>query len=303
MHNDQRDPQYDNQQQNGQQTDLLNQQLPQTTVAKALSAVPESAQIVIAAHHLEQKVKTASAELTILHQLNLQIRAGEQVTITGRSGSGKSTLLGLLAGLDHATQGEIFLCGQPLHRLNEDERARVRLQYVGFVFQSFQLLNHLTALDNVMLPLTLSKSVSPKQARLRSQQLLEQVGLADRMMQTPRVLSGGEQQRVAIARALISEPQVIFADEPTGNLDGHTATAIEDLLFDLNRQRGTTLVLVTHDLALAARCNRQLHLQDGRFQSEDGQLDLQAAQFATLNTTSTKAASNNANVSQPARGV
>ncbi|WP_227518299.1 ABC transporter ATP-binding protein [Alkanindiges hydrocarboniclasticus] len=219
------------------------------------------------AEQLEQKVKTASSEMTILHQLDLQIMAGEQVAITGRSGSGKSTLLGLLAGLDQATAGRIFLCGQALHQLNEDERARVRLHYVGFVFQSFQLLNHLSALDNVMLPLTLSKTVSPRQARLRSQELLERVGLQDRMLQTPRVLSGGEQQRVAIARALVTEPQVIFADEPTGNLDGHTARAIEDLLFNLNRERGTTLVLVTHDLELASRCNRQLHLQDGHFQA------------------------------------
>lgn len=218
------------------------------------------------AEQLEQTVKTAHSEITILHQLNLQIMPGEQVAITGRSGSGKSTLLGLLAGLDQATEGRIFLCGQPLHALNEDDRARVRLQYVGFVFQSFQLLNHLSALDNVMLPLTLSKTVAPRQARLRAQELLERVGLQDRMLQTPRVLSGGEQQRVAIARALVTEPQVIFADEPTGNLDGHTARAIEDLLFNLNQERGTTLVLVTHDLELASRCNRQLYLQHGHFQ-------------------------------------
>ena len=228
----------------------------------------QSTQAIIVAQQLEQKVKTGANELTILHQLDLEILAGEQVAITGRSGSGKSTLLGLLAGLDSATQGKIFLCGQPLHELNEDERAKVRLHYVGFVFQSFQLLNHLSALDNVMLPLTLSKTVSPRQARLRSQALLERVGLKDRMLQTPRVLSGGEQQRVAIARALVTEPKVIFADEPTGNLDSQTAHAVEDLLFDLNRERGTTLVVVTHDLALASRCGRQLHLQDGHFQMQ-----------------------------------
>ncbi|RYY79163.1 MAG: ABC transporter ATP-binding protein [Moraxellaceae bacterium] len=251
----------------GQQPLKQNQSAP--TVAENLTANhAELSQPIIMAAQLEQTVKTATNNITILHQLDLSIRAGEQVAITGRSGSGKSTLLGLLAGLDQATQGQVFLCGQPLHQLNEDERARVRLHYVGFVFQSFQLLDHLSALDNVMLPLTLSKTVSPRQARLRSQQLLERVGLQDRMLQTPRVLSGGEQQRVAIARALVTEPQVVFADEPTGNLDGHTARAIEDLLFNLNRERGTTLVLVTHDLALASRCNRQLHLQDGRFREE-----------------------------------
>lgn len=251
----------------GQQPLKQNQSAP--TVAENLTANQAGqSQPIIMAEQLEQTVKTATHDMTILHQLDLNIRAGEQVAITGRSGSGKSTLLGLLAGLDQATQGQVFLCGQPLHQLNEDERARVRLHYVGFVFQSFQLLGHLSALDNVMLPLTLSKTVSPRQARMRSQQLLERVGLHDRMLQTPRVLSGGEQQRVAIARALVTEPQVIFADEPTGNLDGHTARAIEDLLFHLNQEQGTTLVLVTHDLELASRCGRQLHLQDGRFQPE-----------------------------------
>lgn len=249
----------------------LNQDQSQGELASAVikpHRKDQSTQAIIVAQQLEQKVKTGTNELTILHQLDLEILAGEQVAITGRSGSGKSTLLGLLAGLDSATQGKIFLCGQPLHTLNEDERAKVRLHYVGFVFQSFQLLNHLSALDNVMLPLTLSKTVSPRQARLRSQALLERVGLKDRMLQTPRVLSGGEQQRVAIARALVTEPKVIFADEPTGNLDSQTARDIEDLLFDLNREHGTTLVVVTHDLALASRCGRQLHLQDGHFQLE-----------------------------------
>jgi putative ABC transport system ATP-binding protein len=247
--------------------DTLNQNQPTQTVAEDLTPLQASMSAgIIIAEQLEQKVKTVTHEMTILQQLNLNIMAGEQVAITGRSGSGKSTLLGLLAGLDQASQGRIFLCGNPLHELNEDERARVRLNHVGFVFQSFQLLNHLSALDNVMLPLTLSKTVLPRQARLRSQELLERVGLQDRMLQTPRVLSGGEQQRVAIARALVTEPQVIFADEPTGNLDGHTARAIEDLLFNLNRERGTTLVLVTHDLELASRCNRQLYLQDGCLQ-------------------------------------
>lgn len=224
---------------------------------------------IISTVQLEQKVMTPSGELTILHPVDLSFNAGEQIAITGRSGSGKSTLLGLLAGLDRASHGQVFLCGQPLHDLNEDQRAAIRLANVGFVFQSFQLLNHLSALDNVMLPLTLSKSITHQQAKARSEELLQRVGLAKKMKQTPRVLSGGEQQRVAIARALVSQPQVIFADEPTGNLDGHTAHAIEDLLFELNREQGTTLVLVTHDLKLAARCARQLHLEDGRLKVED----------------------------------
>lgn len=264
---DQNNPQQTNSHQtNSQQTNTLQHQSGST--ANQFNQNDTQAEAIIVAQQLEQTVKTGANELTILHQLDLQILTGEQVAITGRSGSGKSTLLGLLAGLDHATKGKIVLCGQPLHALNEDERAKVRLNYVGFVFQSFQLLNHLSALDNVMLPLTLSKAVSPRQARQRSQELLVRVGLQDRMLQTPRVLSGGEQQRVAIARALVTEPNVIFADEPTGNLDGQTARAIEDLLFDLNRERGTTLVVVTHDLELASRCGRQLHLQDGHFQVE-----------------------------------
>lgn len=219
---------------------------------------------VIAARQLSQTVQTPAGELTILHPLDFTVQAGEQLAITGRSGSGKSTLLGLLAGLDRASAGQVFLCGKALHDLDEDQRAAVRLAHIGFVFQSFQLLNHLSALDNVLLPLTLNKRVSYGQAKLRAEELLARVGLEKHMKQTPRVLSGGEQQRVAIARALVTQPQVIFADEPTGNLDGQTAHAIEDLLFDLNREQGTTLVLVTHDLKLASRCGRQLHLEDGR---------------------------------------
>lgn len=232
----------------------------QETVANRLFS--ESA--VIAARQLSQTVPTPAGELTILHPLDFAVQSGEQLAITGRSGSGKSTLLGLLAGLDRASAGQVFLCGNALHDLDEDQRAAVRLANIGFVFQSFQLLNHLSALDNVMLPLTLSKAVSYAQAKARAEELLARVGLQTHMKQTPRVLSGGEQQRVAIARALVTQPKVIFADEPTGNLDGQTAHAIEDLLFDLNREQGTTLVLVTHDLKLAGRCGRQLHLEDGR---------------------------------------
>jgi putative ABC transport system ATP-binding protein len=238
---------------------LLNQKNSEGSVENHL----DSRGFILKASQLSQKVQTPHGEMTILHALNIEIKQGEKIAIVGRSGSGKSTLLGLLAGLDRASHGQVFLCGQPLHALNEDERAAVRLNNVGFVFQSFQLLNHLSALDNVLLPLTLNKTVSMSEAKTRSSALLQRVGLSERLQQTPRVLSGGEQQRVAIARALVSQPKVIFADEPTGNLDGHTAKAIEDLLFELNREQGTTLILVTHDQKLAARCDRQLYLDDG----------------------------------------
>lgn len=248
---------------------LNEHQLKQNDGLKTVEKRSHSKDIVLSARQLEQIVETPNVGgqdqlLTILHALDLEVIHGEQLAITGRSGSGKSTLLGLLAGLDRASRGEIYLCGQPLHLLNEDERAKVRLQHVGFVFQSFQLLNHLTALENVLLPLTLSKTVSPKQAKTRSLELLERVGLSHRLQQTPKVLSGGEQQRVAIARALVTQPEIIFADEPTGNLDGHTASDIEDLLFNINQENGTTLILVTHDQNLAKRCNRQVLLKDGR---------------------------------------
>jgi putative ABC transport system ATP-binding protein len=213
---------------------------------------------------LGQSVQTDTGLWPILQDIHLEIAQGEHVAITGRSGSGKSTLLGLLAGLDRATTGEVWLCGQPLHDLDEDARAAIRLAHVGFVFQSFQLLPHLTALENVMLPLTLGRGVRRAQADQQAREMLAQVGLAARINQTPRVLSGGEQQRVAIARALVHRPDVVFADEPTGNLDGQTAQAIEALLFGLNREHGTTLVLVTHDAALAGRCGRRVHLADGR---------------------------------------
>jgi len=225
-----------------------------------------SVSTILQVEHLSQQVQTPVGTLSILHDLNFSIAQGEQVAITGRSGSGKSTLLGLLAGLDRATQGELWLCGQSLHQMNEDERAKVRRDLVGFVFQSFQLLPHLSALDNVLLPLTIAGGVDRAQATARAKALLERVGLAARMAQTPRVLSGGEQQRVAIARALVHRPQVVFADEPTGNLDEHTATQIEDLLFEINREQGTTLVVVTHDNDLAARCARHVHLHDGQLQ-------------------------------------
>lgn len=199
--------------------------------------------------------------LTILKNISLELHQSNTLAIIGRSGSGKSTLLGLLAGLDSPSSGNIVLAGHHLEQLNEDERAQVRAQHVGFVFQSFQLLNSLTALENVMLPLELKQA---PQARFKAQQLLERVGLSHRLTHYPNQLSGGEQQRVAIARAFAAKPTILFADEPTGNLDHATGNVITELLFQLNQEAGTTLVLVTHDPQLAARCQQQLSLEAGQ---------------------------------------
>jgi putative ABC transport system ATP-binding protein len=196
----------------------------------------------------------------ILKALNLTINAGEQLAIIGSSGSGKSTLLSLLAGLEVPTQGSVQINGKPFSVLDEDGRAAVRSQTMGFVFQSFQLLPSLTALENVMLPLQLKNH---PQAKALSLNALERVGLGARVQHYPKQLSGGEQQRVAIARAFVTEPAILFADEPTGNLDHATGQMIIDLLFEMNLQKGTTLVLVTHDSQLAKRCHRQLKLVDG----------------------------------------
>lgn len=220
-------------------------------------------QVIISAQQLTQKIKFAQKELSIFENLNFEIYAGEQIAITGRSGSGKSTLLGILATLDQASSGKLMICGEAIAELSEEQRAFVRLKHIGFVFQSFQLLPHLTALENVMLPLRLQKNFNFAIAEKKALALLKKVGLERQAMQTPKVLSGGEQQRVAIARALISDPQIIFADEPTGNLDIHTAKDIEQLLFQLNREFGTTLVLVTHDPKLAEQCQRHFELIDG----------------------------------------
>ena len=220
-------------------------------------------QVIISAQQLTQKIKIAEKELCIFENLNFEIYSGEQIAITGRSGSGKSTLLGILATLDQATSGALSVCGASIAELNEEQRALVRLQHIGFVFQSFQLLPHLTALDNVMMPLRLQKNFNFALAEQRALDLLKKVGLERQAMQTPKVLSGGEQQRVAIARALISEPKIIFADEPTGNLDMQTAQEIEQLLFQLNQEFGTTLILVTHDAELAKQCQRHFELFDG----------------------------------------
>ncbi|HQT00550.1 MAG: ABC transporter [Hydrogenophilales bacterium 16-64-46] len=226
---------------------------------------PDSARFpIVQARALSQRVPTADGELVILSDVTLEVKAGDTLAITGASGSGKSTLLGLLAGLDLASSGDIHLLGQRLADLDEDARARLRAGRVGFVFQSFQLLPALTALENVLLPLELAGRTD---ARERAAHWLARVNLSDRAGHTPRQLSGGEQQRVALARAFATDPAVVFADEPTGNLDADTGARIIDLLFELNASAGTTLILVTHDATLAARCARRLHLVAGRVQS------------------------------------
>ena len=207
----------------------------------------------------------AGSELEILKGITLEIKSGESVAIVGASGSGKSTLLGLLAGLDEASSGTVAIDGTELGALDEDGRALFRAQHVGFVFQSFQLLPALTALENVMLPLELR---GQGDAQALATDFLQRVGLGERMRHYPRQLSGGEQQRVAIARAFASRPAILFADEPTGNLDTVTGANIIDLLFELNQEEGSTLVLVTHDETLAARCERRLLLEAGALVSQ-----------------------------------
>ena len=216
---------------------------------------------ILRAVNLTRQVLLNGAQLTILHSASFNIEPGESVAILGASGSGKSTLLGLLAGLDLPSAGEVWLAGQSLSALDEDGRARLRGAQIGFVFQSFQLLPALTALENVLLPLELH---AVPDARARAQQWLERVGLADRQQHRAHLLSGGEQQRVAIARAFAVNPALLLADEPTGNLDAETGARVIELLFELNREQNTTLVLVTHDAQLAARCGRRLVLRAGR---------------------------------------
>ena len=214
----------------------------------------------IVVDRLCKQVTDATGILNILDDVSFTVPVGQSLAITGASGSGKSTLLGLLAGLDQPSRGEVHLLGQSLTQMNEDRRAAFRASHVGFVFQSFQLLPNLTALENVMLPLELAGK--PGEAAANS--MLQRVGLGDRLHHYPSTLSGGEQQRVSIARAFVQGPVLIFADEPTGSLDAGTGATIIDLMFDLAAQQNTTLVLVTHDLSLAARCDRQLVLQGGR---------------------------------------
>lgn len=216
--------------------------------------------VVIDVEKLSKSVVSGSTQLDILKEISFEIKAGESVAIVGPSGSGKSTLLGLLAGLDVASSGRVSLCGELISAMNEDQRAALRARSVGFVFQSFQLLPALTALENVMLPLELRGEVSAAEAALSC---LRDVGLEERANHYPRQLSGGEQQRVALARAFAVQPEVLFADEPTGNLDPVTGGHIIDLLFSLNQRRKTTLVLVTHEMPLARRCERCFEMQNG----------------------------------------
>ena len=223
-----------------------------------MSFTPE---IYIQAKGLTKQVQLTDSTLTILQQIDLTINRGDSVAIVGASGSGKSTLLGILAGLDTATTGEVYLAGQPLHLLDDDARAELRARQVGFVFQSFLLLPSLSALENVTLPAELA---GMPDATKRGKELLELVGLTARADFYPSQLSGGEQQRVAIARAFITRPAILFADEPSANLDEATGAKIEDLLFALNAQQGTTLVLVTHNPALAKRCAIQVRMQAGQ---------------------------------------
>jgi putative ABC transport system ATP-binding protein len=216
---------------------------------------------IIAVRHVTKRVTDSSGTLTILDDIDFSLQPRESAAIVGASGSGKSTLLSLMAGLDTPSQGTVMLAGQDLFALDEDARAAVRAQRVGFVFQSFQLLPNLTALENVMLPLELLGRAG---ARAAATEMLGRVGLSERLKHYPRVLSGGEQQRVALARAFVVEPAVLLADEPTGSLDFATGERVMGLMFDMNREAGTTLVLVTHDRAIAARCDRQLHIEAGR---------------------------------------
>lgn len=216
---------------------------------------------VIEAAALSKEVPNGDDRLVILHEINFAVRAGEAVAVVGASGSGKSTLLGLLAGLDVPTGGTVRIQGEDLFAMDEDRRAALRGRLVGFVFQSFQLLPALTALENVMLPLELAGKPA---ARQEAAQWIERVGLATRLSHYPKHLSGGEQQRVALARAFASRPSLLLADEPTGNLDAATGEAIIELMFSLNGEQGTTLILVTHDEAIARRCDRSLRIAGGR---------------------------------------
>jgi putative ABC transport system ATP-binding protein len=211
--------------------------------------------------HLTKRVADAAGELTILRDVNFTLHAGGTLAIVGASGSGKSTLLGLLAGLDAPSEGTVRLAGTDIYALDEDGRAALRKEMLGFVFQSFQLLGHLTALENVMLPLELRGDAN---ARARSEAMLERVGLGARLKHYPKTMSGGEQQRVALARAFVAEPPLLFADEPTGSLDAATGAAVIELMFELNRERGSTLVLVTHDPAIAALCERTITIAAGQ---------------------------------------
>jgi len=222
--------------------------------------------IILKAENLTKKYHSGERELTVLEEVSFSIEAGTTCAIVGPSGSGKTTLLGLCAGLDRSTSGSVILNGINLNDLSEDERALVRNQYVGFVFQNFQLIPTLTALENVMVPIELR---GEQNVRKEAIELLENVGLGDRLEHYPVQLSGGEQQRVALARAFINRPKILFADEPTGNLDTETSEKIDRLLFDLNEAAGTTLILVTHNLELAGMTQRIIRLKGGRIDSDE----------------------------------
>jgi putative ABC transport system ATP-binding protein len=226
---------------------------------------PQSASFVQAIQ-LGKRVTTSEGPLTILYDISFSIPTGTSVAILGASGSGKTTLLGLLAGLDVPTEGQVLINEQDLGQLDEDGRALLRADTIGFVFQNFQLLNGLTALENVMLPLELASAANP---HAQATELMTRVGLGDRLSHYPNQLSGGEQQRCAMARAFAAQPRLLFADEPTGNLDQQTGKRIIDLLFELNREQGTTLIMATHDEHLAEHCDRRLHLDGGRLVKPD----------------------------------
>ncbi len=230
------------------------------------TSVPAEVEPIIAVDHVHKSVEDSTGSLDILRDIDFRLQPKETVAIVGASGSGKSTLLSIIAGLDTPSRGTVRLAGQDLFALNEDDRAAVRGQKMGFVFQSFQLMGNLTALENVMLPLEL---VGDRNARAMAQEMLTRVGLGQRLNHYPKVLSGGEQQRVALARAFVVRPAVLLADEPTGSLDFATGETIMQLMFELNREQGTTLVLVTHDRAIAARCDRRISIEAGRVAAID----------------------------------
>lgn len=221
--------------------------------------------LVLNIQDLQKSYETSNGTLSILENIGFSIRQGEVVSIVGPSGSGKTTLLGLCAGLDRPTAGQIALMGQALNEKTEDQKAQIRNQYIGFVFQNFQLIPTLTALENVMVPLELRADQTAKSEALKR---IEEVGLLHRQGHYPAELSGGEQQRIAIARAFVTTPRILFADEPTGNLDDETGAAIEDLLFRLNKEHGTTLIIVTHDMELASKTERIIRLKSGKIASD-----------------------------------
>jgi putative ABC transport system ATP-binding protein len=237
--------------------------IPEATKGDAVKDEAPTGQAAIEVIGLSKRVADASGELTILHEVDFTVQPAETLALVGASGSGKSTLLGLLAGLDTPSSGKVVLDGTDIFALDEDGRAAFRKAKLGFVFQSFQLLAHLNAVENVMLPLELR---GDPEARSRAEAMLGRVGLSSRLRHYPKYLSGGEQQRVALARAFVTEPPLLFADEPTGSLDAATGEAVIQLMFELNRERGSTLVLVTHDPAMAARCGRTLTIAAGRLQ-------------------------------------